>query len=91
MISITEAQSLLKCEKIIKQFPSSGQKQVFLVEFQDKGIVVAKFVKSEDLRVQREIEIVTENDIINVPKMVEIKNFTTVLNETYICIIEEYI
>ena len=91
MISITEAQSLLKCEEIIKPFPSSGQKQVFLVKFQDKGIVVAKFVKSEDLRVQREIEIVTENDIINVPKMIEIKNFTTALNETYICIIEEYV
>jgi serine/threonine protein kinase len=91
MISQTEAQSLLNCEEIIKQFPSSGQKQVFLVKFQDKGIVVAKFVKSEDLRVQREIEIVTKNQIINVPKMVEIKNFTTDANEACICIIEEYI
>ena len=46
MISKTEAQSLLNCEEIIKEFPSSGQKQVFLVKFQDKDIVVAKFVES---------------------------------------------
>jgi eukaryotic-like serine/threonine-protein kinase len=91
LISKIEAQSLLGCDEIIKEFPSSGQKQVFLVRHQDKEIVVAKFVKSDDLRVQREIEIVTENKIINVPEMLEIRNFTAASNETYICIIEQYI
>lgn len=91
MISKTEVQSLLECSEVLKEFPSSGQKQVFLVNHQDKGIVVAKFVKSDDLRVQREIEIVTGNRIINVPRMLEIKSITTESNITYVCIIEQYI
>lgn len=91
LISKFEVQSILGCDEIIKVFPSSGQKQVFLVKYQDKGIVVAKVVKSNDLRVQREIEIVTENKILNVPQMLEIKKVKTESNETYLCIIEQYI
>ncbi|MCE5286079.1 MAG: serine/threonine protein kinase [Pelosinus sp.] len=91
MISKSEAQLLLKCSEVIKEFPGSGQKQVFLVKYPDQGSVIAKFVKSEDQRVKREIEIVTENNIINVPKMLEIKKLTASNNENYLCIIEQYI
>ncbi len=90
MISRHEVQSFFNSE-IIKEFPSSGQKQVFLVDHGEFGKVIAKFVKSHDLRVQREIEIVTQNDILNVPKILNVSNMSTSNEDAYLCIIEEYI
>ena len=90
MFSQKEVCDLINCTKVLKKFPSSGQKQVFLVDY-EKQTVIAKFVKSEDVRVQREIEIVTENKIMNVPFILEIKQIETNNGESYICIIEQYI
>lgn len=52
-------------KEVIKRFPKSGQKQVFLVNHLQYGEVVLKLVQSGDERIKREIEIVTKNDFYN--------------------------
>lgn len=91
MISRAELESLKIVGKIIKEYPNTGQKKVFLTEYFDGTIVIAKIVKSGDERIKREIEIVTENSIPNVPKIIELKEFTNASGENFLCIIEEYI
>ncbi|KUO60316.1 MAG: hypothetical protein APF84_04270 [Gracilibacter sp. BRH_c7a] len=91
MISRAELESLRIVGKIIIEYPNTGQKKVFLTEHFDGTIVIAKIVKSGDERVKREIEIVTENSIPNVPQIIELKEFTNISGENFLCIIEEYI
>lgn len=76
--------------RIIKEFPESGQKQVYLVEIDEYGVVILKIVKRMNERVKREIDIVNNNDIPGVPK---IKAFSSLISDgkEYFYIIEEYI
>lgn len=76
--------------KIVKTFPESAQKQVFLVNIDEYGTVILKIIKHMDERIQREIDIVNENDILGVPK---IKEFSFFLfdGEKYFYLLEEYV
>ena len=62
--------------KVVKIFPVSGQKQVYLVEHDKYGITILKIVKEMDERITREIQIVTDNNLANVPQIIE----TSVIN-----------
>lgn len=59
----------------IKKYPKSGQKQVFLVHIDEFGDVILKVTDSMNERVKREIQIVTENNIPNVPKILKYEAF----------------
>lgn len=62
--------------KLIKPLMPGGQKEVFLVESPRYGRCVLKAIRAaKSDRVDREIRIVTENDIPNVPKMFETGEF----------------
>lgn len=76
--------------EVIKRFPKSGQKQVFLVNHKVSGKVILKLVQSGDERVKREIEIVTENNFYNVPKVICVGNYDS-SEECGIYILEQYI
>ncbi|WP_197424184.1 serine/threonine-protein kinase [Clostridioides difficile] len=76
--------------EVIKRFPKSGQKQVFLVNHKVYGKVILKLVQSGDERVKREIEIVTENNFYNVPKVICVGNYDS-SEECGIYILEQYI
>jgi serine/threonine-protein kinase len=90
-LSKSDVKVLLDNSEIVKEFPHSGQKQVFLVIHKTYGLVVVKFVKSGDERIQREINIVTEHEIMNVPKILDVKEIKSADDEVYVCIIEQYI
>lgn len=77
-------------EKIIKNFPRSGQKQVVLVKHKTYGQVVLKIVEGQNERVVREIQIVTENQFSNVPKVLEVDVYN-IDSQQGIYILEEYI
>ena len=76
--------------KIIKRFPESGQKKVYLVSINTYGVVVLKIIKKMDERVQREIDIVNDNNIPGVPKIKAISSFPFEGQE-YFYLIEEYV
>lgn len=76
--------------KEIRKFPKSGQKQVYLVHIDDFGNVMLKVTDSMNERVQREIQIVTENDIPNVPKILKYETFQDGGDTKYYSL-EEYI
>ena len=90
MISEDEIIDTLNINKIIKRFPKSGQKQTFLVDSENYGIVVLKLVLGDNERIKREIEIVEKNNFSNVPKMLEVE-YVTIGSERYTYIFEEYI
>lgn len=77
---------------IIGKLDDGGQKQVFHANHQKYGDIVLKIVPDgmTDGRIQREIEIVNENKISNVPQMY---NWGTFINgeQEILYIIEEYI
>lgn len=75
---------------LVKAFPESGQKWVFLVDIAPYGIVILKIIKKMNERICREIDIVNQNDIPGVPKVKEISNFEYNGTE-YHYLIEEYI
>lgn len=77
-------------KKVIKRFPKSGQKQVFLVDHSEYGEVILKLVQSGDERIKREIEIVTENNFYNVPKVICVDNYNFE-EENGIYLLEQYI
>lgn len=77
-------------KEVIKKFPKSGQKQVFLVNHEKYGNIILKLVKSGDERVKREIEIVTENELFNVPKVLRVGKYSNE-DETGIYLLEQYI
>lgn len=61
--------------KVIKTYPESGQKWVYLVDVDAYGVVMLKIIKRMDERIQREIDIVNQNDIPGVPKIKDISSF----------------
>ena len=77
-------------EEIIKKFPQSGQKQVVLVRHRTYGQVVLKIVEGQSERVVREIQIVTENQFPNVPKVLEVDTYS-IDSRQGIYLLEEYI
>lgn len=91
MLTTEKLESLGVVNNIIKEFPNTGQKKVFLSEQPGGRKVIFKIVKSTDERVKREIEIVTQNTIKNVPKIIDVKEFADEIDERYLCIEEEYI
>ncbi|MFD7525017.1 serine/threonine protein kinase [Paenibacillus chitinolyticus] len=90
MITKNQLEEFLTDEVIIKEYPNSGQKKVFLVKDKDKQKIV-KIVRYGDERILREIEIVTENDIPNVPKVYEVKEILISEGEKYNIIFEQFI
>lgn len=75
---------------VLKKFPESGQKQVYLVQLDVYGTVILKIVKRMDERIRREIDIVNENDLPGVPKIKEIASIK-VGEDEYFYLLEEYI
>lgn len=76
--------------KVIKTFPESGQKQVYLVSIDNYGVVMLKIIKRMDERVRREIDIVNDNDIPGVPKVKVFSSFEFDGEERFY-LLEEYI
>lgn len=91
MISREQLEILLKDITVIKEYPNTGQKKVFLVEQINKERVIVKVVEHGDERILREIEIVTQNNLSNVPKIIEAKDFSDTNGNNYIYILEQYI
>ncbi len=90
MITKKEIEKLLTDEVVVKEYPNSGQKKVFLVQ-NINGYKIIKILKHGDERVLREIEIVTQNNIPNVPQIYDVKEFTDSAGENYNYIVEQYI
>lgn len=90
MLSKEQIIENFEVEEILKEFPKSGQKQVFLVKHKILGKVILKIVEGSDKRVEREINIVTENHFNNVPKVIEAKIFS-IDDIEGVYIFEEYI
>lgn len=76
--------------KILKQFPESGQKYVYLVSIDEFGVLMLKIIKKMDERIQREIDIMNNNDIPGVPKIREFSSFDF-NGEKCFYILEDYI
>lgn len=76
--------------KVMKAFPESGQKQVYLVSIDGYGNVILKIIKHMDERIRREIDIVNGNDIPGVPKIKKF-SFFRFENEEHFYLLEEYI
>lgn len=76
--------------KVIKTYPDSGQKQVFLIETKEYNTVMLKIIKKMDERVKREIDIVNSNNICGVPKILSFDsvNYNDI---DYYYVLEEYI
>lgn len=76
--------------KVLKTYPPTGQKQVYLVSLEEYGKVVLKVVKKMDERIMREIAILNGYDIPHVPKILETSSIR-VNGETKFYLLEEYI
>lgn len=90
MIIINELTKKYNSLTVLKKFPESGQKQVYLVQLDDYGTVILKIIKKMDERIRREIDIVNQNDLPGVPKIKEISSIQADENE-YFYMFEEYI
>ncbi len=90
MLSDKEIVEHFGIEKILRKYPPSGQKEVFLTRHNSYGNVILKVVMGQNERVKREIEIVTENQFDNVPKVFEINDFQFG-EQSGMYIFEEYI
>ncbi|WFR57327.1 serine/threonine-protein kinase [Anaerocolumna sp. AGMB13025] len=77
-------------DKIIKNYPRSGQKRVLLIQHHKYGKVILKIVEGDSERVRREIAIVTENHFGNVPQILEMDSYDC-NDEKGIYIFEEFI
>ena len=71
MLSIKEIEGLYGGLSVLKEYPPSGQKKVLLVKHKVHGDVILKVVPDNNDRVQREIQIVTEFNLDNVPKILD--------------------
>ncbi len=76
--------------KVLKKFPESGQKHVYLVSIDEFGVLMLKIIKKMDERVKREIDIVNNNDIPGVPKIKEFSSFSFNGDDCYY-LLEDYI
>ena len=75
---------------ILKKFPESGQKEVYLVQLDSYGMAILKIVKEMNERIRREIDIVNQNNLPGVPKIKEISSIEFDGNE-YFYLFEECI
>ena len=75
---------------VLKTYPESGQKSVFLLSTSDYPKVILKIIKEMNERVKREIDIVNDNDIMGVPKIFSLDSLTVDGTE-YHYLLEEYI
>ncbi len=75
---------------VIKKFPESGQKQVYLVRVDTYGTVILKIIKKMDERIRREIDIVNQNDLPGVPKIKDISS-VQINEDEYFYLFEEYV
>lgn len=75
-------------EEIIKLFPESGQKKVFLVKNKKYGVCIKKIQKDVSFvaKMKKEIDIQSKLDCIYFPKIYNAK-----INENECLIYEEYI
>lgn len=77
--------------KLVRPLMPGGQKEVFLVDSPRYGRCVLKAIRAAKTdRVEREIKIITENNIPNVPKMFETGTFQY-KEETCLYIFEQFI
>lgn len=76
--------------KLIKSFPESGQKWVYLLEDDDGTRYILKIVKKMDDRIQREIDLLLNLDVVGIPKLIDVSEIE-VDDKTYKCIREQYI
>jgi serine/threonine protein kinase len=90
MLTINEIERLYGGLSVLKVYPPSGQKKVLLVTHKEHGDVILKVVPDNNDRVQREIQIMTEFNLDNVPKILDVDH-VTVSNESYLLILEQYI
>lgn len=90
MLKSNEILDSFPIDKILKEFPKSGQKQVLLVEHKQYGIVMLKLVDKEDERVKREIQILSENSFSNVPHIIEVGKYS-INRQKGLFIFEEYV
>lgn len=86
----TEIIRRLNSATVLKEYPESGQKSVFLLSSFDYPQVILKVIKEMNERVKREIDIVNNNDITGVPKIFSL-NSLLVDGSEYYYILEEYI
>ena len=75
---------------VLKTYPESGQKSVFLLSTSDYPKVILKIIKEMNERVRREIDIVNDNDIMGVPRIFSLDSLTVDGTE-YHYLLEEYI
>lgn len=90
MLSNAQVIQNFEIQEILKKYPKSGQKQVFLVNHGSFGKVILKIVEGKDVRVEREIEIVTQNHFEYVPKVLKMDSYD-INDENGIYVFEEYI
>ncbi len=76
--------------KVLKAYPNSGQKYVFLIEHAQFGEVILKIIKDMNERITREIEIATNYNITNTPQIFAVDTIS-IEGNTYTYIIEQYI
>lgn len=91
MITKDDFAEIMPEVEVIKKFPESGQKDVFLVKHKDLGIVIAKIFKSDNKRIEREIKIITTFSFENVPKIFASESFKDKNGSPYLCLFEEFI
>jgi len=75
---------------VIKVYPDSGQKAVFLIEHPKHGKVILKIIRDMNERILREIELATNQQLRNIPKIYEVATFLADTEE-HSYFIEQYI
>lgn len=75
MIDSKDIMEIYPVESIIKKYPQSGQKQVLLIQHKNYGKVILKVVEGRSERVEREINIVTNNNFTSVPRILNTEKF----------------
>jgi serine/threonine-protein kinase len=90
MLTINEIEGLYGGLLVLKEYPPSGQKKVLLVKHKAHGDVILKVVPDNDERVIREIEIMSELKLDNVPQILDVGNIK-VSSGSYLLILEQYI
>ncbi len=87
---VDDLKSKIKGMEVIKAYPPSGQKQVYLVNTDDYNTVILKIIKNMDERIEREIDVVNSNNITGAPKILLFDNID-INAEKYYYLIEEFI
>lgn len=90
MLTDKQLLQILPISSIKKKYKESGQKQVILADTKLYGTQVVKIVDKLDSRVEREIEIIRNNNFKNVPKILDYNEFSCEGAKGFY-IIEEYI